>query len=64
MRAKQTSTQLSTYFVGRVAHVRMRERMQRELGEAFSLARYLEAVLSQGSVPMNYLPELVRATLR
>ena len=64
VRAKQTSTQLSTYFVGRMAHVRMREQMQRELGEKFNLARYHEAVLSQGSVPMKYLPELVRAKLK
>ena len=64
VRAKQTSTQLSTYFVGRMAHVRMREQMQRELGGKFNLARYHEAVLSQGSVPMKYLPELVRAALR
>ncbi len=64
VRAKQTSTQLSTYFVGRMAHVRMREQMQRELGEKFSLARYHEAVLSQGSVPMKYLPELVGRALK
>ncbi len=64
VRAKQTSTQLSTYFVGRMAHVRMREQMQRELGEKFSLGRYHEAVMSQGSVPMKYLPELVRAKLK
>ena len=64
VRAKQTSTQLSTYFVGRMAHVRMREQLQRELGDKFNLARYHEAVLSQGSVPMKYLPELVRNALR
>lgn len=63
VRAKQTSTQLSTYFVGRMAHVRMREKLQRALGETFSLARYHEAVLSQGSVPMKYLPELVERAL-
>ena len=64
VRAKQTSTQLSTYFVGRMAHVRMREQMQRELGARFNLGRYHEAVLSQGSVPMKYLPELVRAAMK
>ena len=63
VRAKQTSTQLSTYFVGRMAHVRMREQIQRELGNRFNLGRYHEAVLSQGSVPMKYLPELVQAKL-
>jgi uncharacterized protein (DUF885 family) len=64
IRAKQTSTQLSTYFVGRMAHVRMRDQVQRELGDKFTLARYHETVLSQGSVPMKYLPGLVRAKLK
>jgi uncharacterized protein (DUF885 family) len=64
VRAKQTSTQLSTYFVGRMAHVRLRERMQRELRDKFELARYHEAVLTQGSVPVKYLPELVGTRLR
>lgn len=61
VRAKQTSTQLSTYFVGRMAHVRLREEMQRTLGDKFSLGRYHESVLSHGSVPMKYLSALVRA---
>ena len=61
IRAQQTSTQLSTYFVGRMAHVRLREEMQRTLGDKFSLGRYHEAALSHGSVPMKYLAELVRA---
>jgi uncharacterized protein (DUF885 family) len=64
IRAKQSSTQLSTYFVGRMAHVRLREQMQRELNEKFDLASYHEAVLTQGSVPVKYLPELVRARLK
>ena len=61
IRAQQTSTQLSTYFVGRMAHVRLREDMQRTLGDQFSLGRYHEAALSHGSIPMKYLAELVRA---
>lgn len=61
IRAQQTSTQLSTYFVGRMAHVRLREEMQRTLGDKFSLGRYHEAALSHGSIPMKYLAELVRA---
>jgi len=64
IRAKQSSTQLSTYFVGRMAHVRLREKVQRELGDTFDLARYHEAVLTQGSVPVKYLPELVRTKLK
>jgi len=63
VRAKQSSTQLSTYFVGRMAHYRLRQQIERELGDRFDLARYHEAVLEQGSIPMKYLPELVRARL-
>jgi hypothetical protein len=64
IRAKQSSTQLSTYFVGRMAHYRLRQQIQREMGEAFELGRFHEAVLDHGSVPMKYLPELVRTRLK
>jgi hypothetical protein len=64
IRAKQSSTQLSTYFVGRMAHYRLRQEIQRELGENFELGRFHEAVLDHGSVPMKYLPELVRSRLK
>ncbi len=63
VRAKQSSVQLSTYFVGRMAHYRLRKQVQRELGDAFELGRFHEAVLDHGSVPMKFLPELVRARL-
>ena len=64
IRAKQSSVQLSTYFVGRTAFYRLRQQLQRELGEKFELGRYHEAVLDHGSVPVKYLPELVRARLK
>ena len=63
IRAKQSSTQLSTYFVGRMAHYRLRQQIQREMGDGFDLGRFHEAVLDHGSVPMKHLPELVRARL-
>ena len=63
IRAKQSSVQLSTYFVGRMAHYRLHQQIERELGEKFDLAQYHEAVLSHGSVPVKYLPELVHASL-
>lgn len=63
IRAKQSSVQLSTYFVGRTAFYDLRQRIQRELGETFDLGRYHEAVLAHGSVPVKYLPELVRRRL-
>lgn len=64
IRAKQSSVQLSTYFVGRMAHYNLRQDIQRELGDEFHLGRYHEAVLDHGSVPVKYLPELVRSRLR
>jgi len=63
IRAKQSSCQLSSYFVGRMAHYRLRQAIERELGDKFVLGRYHEAVLEPGSVPVKYLPELVRAKL-
>jgi len=63
IRAKQTSCQLSTYFVGRMAMCRLREVVQSELGDKFDLAGYHEAVLDLGPVPVKYLPELVRTRL-
>ena len=64
IRAKLGSCQLSTYFVGRSAFMRLRATIQRELGDSFSLSRFHEAVLEQGAVPVKYLPELVRARLK
>jgi len=63
IRAKQSSVQLSTYFVGRMAMYRLRQSVQRELGDKFQLGRYHEAVLEPGAVPVKYLPELVRTKL-
>jgi len=63
IRAKQSSCQLSTYFTGRMAHYRLRQKMERQLGDKFDLARYHQAVLEPGAVPVKYLPELVGASL-
>ncbi|HVL11582.1 MAG TPA: DUF885 domain-containing protein, partial [Gemmata sp.] len=59
-RAKQSSTQLSTYFVGRTAFYRLRQDVQRKQGDRFDLAKFHEAVLSHGTLPVKYLPELVK----
>jgi uncharacterized protein (DUF885 family) len=64
IRAKQSSCQLSTYFVGRTAFYRLRQDIQREQGEKFDLGRYHEAVLDHGTLPVKYLPELVRDRLK
>jgi uncharacterized protein (DUF885 family) len=58
-RAKQSSAQLSTYFTGRTAFYRLRQAVQRQQGDAFDLGKYHEAVLSQGTLPVKYLPELL-----
>jgi uncharacterized protein (DUF885 family) len=64
VRAKQSSCQLSTYFVGRTAFYRLRQQVQREQGDKFDLGRFHEAVLDHGTLPVKYLPELVRERLR
>ena len=63
IRAKQSSVQLSTYFTGRMGHYRLRQQVQRELGDSFDLGRYHAAVLASGSIPLKFLPELVRGQL-
>ncbi|AMV38820.1 DUF885 domain-containing protein [Planctomyces sp. SH-PL62] len=63
IRSKQSSCQLSTYFVGRTAFTRLRRSIQREQGERFDLAAYHEAVLSEGTLPVKHLPQLVRTRL-
>jgi uncharacterized protein (DUF885 family) len=64
IRAKQSSCQLSTYFVGRTAFYRLRQQAQRDLGGRFDLGRYHETVLAHGTLPVKYLPELVLPDLR
>ncbi|MGL4420801.1 MAG: DUF885 domain-containing protein [Gemmataceae bacterium] len=59
-RAKQSSTQLSTYFVGRMAFYKLRQSVQRSRGAAFDLGKYHEEVLSHGTLPVKYLPLLVK----
>jgi uncharacterized protein (DUF885 family) len=59
-RAKQSSTQLSTYFAGRTAFYNLRQTVQRKHGDAFDLGKFHEAVLSHGTLPVKYLPELVK----
>ncbi len=59
IRSKHSACQLSTYFVGRTAFYRLRQSVQRARGDRFDLARYHEAVLGQGTLPVKYLPELI-----
>ena len=64
LRAKQSSCQLSTYFVGRMAFQRLRRRVQNSLGDRFELGRFHEAALDHGSLPVKYLPEVVGERLK
>ncbi len=59
-RAKQSSCQLSTYFVGRTAFYRLRQNVQRARGDAFELGPFHEEVLLKGTLPVKYLAELVK----
>ena len=59
-RAKQSSCQLSTYFVGRTAFYRLRQSVQRARGGAFDLGQFHEEVLMKGTLPVKYLAELVK----
>ena len=63
IRAKQSSVQLSTYFTGRMAFYRLRQKIQLEKGDDFELGRFHEAVLENGSIPVKFLTELVRERL-
>jgi uncharacterized protein (DUF885 family) len=64
IRSKQSSCQLSTYFVGRMAFYRLRQEIEREQGDKFDLGRYHEAVMEHGTLPVKYLPEVVRERLK
>jgi len=64
IRSKQSPVQLSTYFAGRTAFYRLRNQTQRRLGEKFDLGKYHEAVLSHGTLPVKFLPQLVGEQLR
>jgi uncharacterized protein (DUF885 family) len=59
VRARLSSCQLSTYFVGRTAFYNLRQKVQRQRGKKFHLGRYHEAVLAHGTLPVKYLPELL-----
>ena len=58
-RARLSSAQLSTYFVGATEHLELRERAERKAGDAFDLKKYNDTVLSFGSPPAKYVRELM-----
>ena len=62
-RAKQSSCQLSTYFVGRTAMHELRKATETRLGRKFNLKTYHHAVLGVGAVPVKHLEVLIQAAL-
>jgi len=58
-RARLTSAQLSTYFVGATEHLDLRAAEQEKLGGDFNLKKYNDQVISYGSPPVKYVRELM-----
>jgi uncharacterized protein (DUF885 family) len=58
-RARLTSAQLSTYFVGATEHLDLRTAEQKKLGSDFNLKKYNDQVISYGSPPVKYVRELM-----
>ena len=58
-RARLTSAQLSTYFVGATEHLDLRAAEQRKLGQDFNLKKYNDQVISYGSPPVKYVREIM-----
>src|SRR6059036_651050 len=58
-RARLTSAQLSTYFVGATEHLDLRAAEQKKLGDQFNLKKYNDQVISYGSPPVKFVRELM-----
>src|SRR5881392_1488785 len=61
-RARLTSAQLSTYFVGATEHLDLRAAEQNKLGDQFNLKKYNDQVISYGSPPVKYVREILQGT--
>jgi uncharacterized protein (DUF885 family) len=58
-RARLSSSQLSTYFVGVSEHLDLREKAKAKAGASFNLKKYNDEVISFGSPPVKYVRELM-----
>ena len=58
-RARLSSAQLSTYFVGVTEHLALREQVKARDGAKFDLRKYNDTVLSFGSPPVKYVREMM-----
>jgi uncharacterized protein (DUF885 family) len=58
-RARLSSTQLSTYFVGVTEHLDLRERAKAKAGASLDQKKYNDSVIAFGSPPVKYVRELM-----
>jgi uncharacterized protein (DUF885 family) len=58
-RARVSSGQLSTYFVGMTGHHALRKDAESRQGAAFKLKAYHDSVLSHGSPPLRFVRQLM-----
>src|SRR6478672_4833396 len=58
-RARLSSTQLSSYFVGVTEHLALREQAKARAGAKFDLKKYNDTVISFGSPPVKYVREMM-----
>ena len=59
VRAQLTSAQLSTYFVGYLEHIDLRQETEQLWGKEFRLRDYHDRLLSFGSPPVQYARALL-----
>jgi uncharacterized protein (DUF885 family) len=58
-RAKLSSTQLPTYFVGQRQWWALRKKYQAAKGNAFTLEEFHNRALDQGPLPIEYLEKII-----
>ncbi len=59
VRAKLSSTQLPTYFVGTRQWWELRKKYQAAKGSSFSLEEFHNRALDQGPLPIEYLEKII-----
>ncbi|MDR3747186.1 MAG: DUF885 domain-containing protein [Acidobacteriota bacterium] len=59
VRAKLSSTQLPTYFLGQRQWWELRKKYQAANGSAFNLEQFHDAALDQGPLPIEYLEKII-----
>jgi len=59
LRAKLSSTQLPTYFVGTRQWWELRKKYQAAMGDKFTLEEFHDRALDQGPLPLEYLEKII-----